>query len=107
MKPTHQLDIYTVGDGAVDRSRLDHVTDIFRPTTLALLDRVGVRRGMACLDVGCGTAGVTFDLARLVGPEGSVVGLKPGGTLVAECTDYTSGRGCQSCSWTQVSPACK
>ena len=75
MKPTHQLDIYTVGDGAVDRSRLDHMTDIFRPTTLALLDRVGVRPGMACLDVGCGSAGVTFDLARIVGPEGRVVGL--------------------------------
>ena len=70
-----QLDVYTVGDGAADRSRLDRITEIFRPTTLALLDRVGVRPGMACLDVGCGTGGVAFDLARRVGPEGRVVGL--------------------------------
>ncbi len=70
-----QLDIYTLGDGAVDRLRLDRITEIFRPSTLALLDRVGVQPGMACLDVGCGTGGVAFDLARLVGPEGRVVGL--------------------------------
>ena len=70
-----QLDIYTLGEGAVERRRLDRITEIFRPTTLALLDRVGVRPGMACLDVGCGTGGVAFDLARRVGPEGRVVGL--------------------------------
>ena len=70
-----QFDLYTVGDGALDRSRLDHLTDIFRPTTLALLDRVGVEPGMACIDVGCGTAGVAFELARRVGPEGRVVGM--------------------------------
>ena len=72
---TPQLDVYTLGDGAVDRRRLDRITEIFGPTTLALLDRVGVRPGMACLDVGCGTGGVAFDLARRVGPEGRVVGL--------------------------------
>jgi SAM-dependent methyltransferase len=70
-----QLDIYTVGDGIADRSRLDRITEIFRPTTQALLDRVDVRPGMACLDVGCGTGGVAFDLARRVGPAGRVVGL--------------------------------
>ena len=72
---TPQLDVYTLGDGAVDRRRLDRITEVFRPTTLALLERVGVRPGMACLDVGCGTGGVAFDLARRVGPEGRVVGL--------------------------------
>ena len=74
-KSPPQLDVYTLGDGSVDRSRLDHITEIFRPTTRALLDRVGVRSGMRCLDVGCGTGGVTLDLARLVGPTGRVVGL--------------------------------
>ena len=72
---TPQLDVYTLGDGTVDRRRLDRITEIFRPTTLAVLDRVGVRPGMACLDVGCGTGGVAFDLARRVGPEGRVVRL--------------------------------
>ena len=72
---TPQLDVYTLGDGAVDRRRLDRITEIFRPTTRSLLDRVGVRPGMACMDVGCGTGGVTFDLASRVGPEGRVVGL--------------------------------
>lgn len=70
-----QLDLYTMGDGTVDKSRLDHIIEIFRPTTAALLNRVDIRPGMACLDVGCGTGDVAFDLARRVGPEGRVVGL--------------------------------
>ncbi len=69
------IDIYTAGDGAVDRSRLEHLTEIFHPTTAALLDRVGVDRGSACIDVGCGIGGVTYELARRVGRDGRVVGL--------------------------------
>jgi SAM-dependent methyltransferase len=45
-----------------------------RPTTLSLFDRVGIEARMACLDVGCGGGDVTLDLARLVGPEGRIVG---------------------------------
>jgi ubiquinone/menaquinone biosynthesis C-methylase UbiE len=45
-----------------------------RPTTLALLQRVGIRSGMACLDVGCGSGDVTFDMARIVGATGRAVG---------------------------------
>lgn len=45
-----------------------------RPSTLALLQRAGVRPGMNCLDVGCGGGDVAFDLARLVAPGGHVVG---------------------------------
>jgi 2-polyprenyl-3-methyl-5-hydroxy-6-metoxy-1,4-benzoquinol methylase len=30
---------------------------------------------MACLDIGCGGGDVSFDLARLVGPNGRVVGI--------------------------------
>jgi SAM-dependent methyltransferase len=45
-----------------------------QPTTRSLFDRVRIDTGMACLDVGCGGDDVTFDLARRVGPGGSVVG---------------------------------
>ncbi len=88
-----QFDLYTAGDGTVDRSRLDHLTEIFRPTTQALLDRVGVGRGTACLDVGCGTADVTFDLARRVGPEGRVVGLDMDDVRIEEGRREASARG--------------
>ena len=69
------LDLYTAGDGVTDKARLRNLTDMFRPTTVALLDRIDIRPGMSCLDVGCGTADVTLELARRVGPEGRVAGI--------------------------------
>ena len=44
-----------------------------QPTTLALLNRAGLQLGMKCLEVGCGSGDVAFDLARMVGPQGRVV----------------------------------
>ena len=68
------LDLYPIQDGIADRARLSSLQQFLRPTTLALFDRVGVRPGVTCLDLGCGIGEVTLDLARLVGPEGRVVG---------------------------------
>ena len=45
------------------------------PTTRTLLRRVGVYRGMHCLDVGCGAGDITLQIARMVAPEGLVVGI--------------------------------
>jgi ubiquinone/menaquinone biosynthesis C-methylase UbiE len=45
-----------------------------RPALLRLFDRADVREGMACLDVGCGGGDVAYDLARIVGPVGRVLG---------------------------------
>lgn len=55
--------------------RLRVLARVHEANTTALLDRVGVAPGMRCADVGCGGGDVTFVLARLVGPGGSVVGL--------------------------------
>src|SRR5262245_4411509 len=66
---------YIIRGGVPGRERLRLLSRVLRPTTLALFERVGVRPGMACLDVGCGGGDVTFDLARAVGPEGRVVGI--------------------------------
>jgi ubiquinone/menaquinone biosynthesis C-methylase UbiE len=45
-----------------------------RPALLRLFDHVDVHEGMRCLDVGCGGGDVSYDLARIVGPAGAVVG---------------------------------
>jgi predicted O-methyltransferase YrrM len=45
------------------------------PTTKTLLDRVGMRQGMHCLDVGCGIGAVTLRIAEAVQPNGRVVGV--------------------------------
>ena len=87
-------------DGGVDgKRRLNLLAEIMRPTTLALLDRVGVGDGLHCLDLGCGGGHVAIDMARLVGATGRVVGVdfdatvielaRPGGVVDVEDTDFS------------------
>jgi ubiquinone/menaquinone biosynthesis C-methylase UbiE len=45
-----------------------------QPTSCALLQRVGLRRGMRCLDAGCGSADLALHIASVVAREGRVVG---------------------------------
>jgi SAM-dependent methyltransferase len=71
MKP----ESYIIRGGIEGRQRLRLVAQMMRPTTLALLERAGLRAGMSCLDAGCGGGDVTLDLARAVGPQGVVVGI--------------------------------
>ncbi|KAG9241718.1 S-adenosyl-L-methionine-dependent methyltransferase [Calycina marina] len=44
---------------------------------LFLLDKLGDITGLKVLDVGCGTGNLTTYIARLVGEDGSVVGIDP------------------------------
>src|ERR1700751_3473944 len=64
---------YIIRGGLEGRARLVVLSRIMRPTTLSLLDRAGIRPGMNCLEIGCGSGDVAFDLARIVGPAGRVV----------------------------------
>jgi ubiquinone/menaquinone biosynthesis C-methylase UbiE len=64
---------YIIRGGQEGRARLQVLSRVMQPTTLNLLNRAGIRPGMACLEVGCGSGDVAFDLARLVGPNGRVV----------------------------------
>jgi ubiquinone/menaquinone biosynthesis C-methylase UbiE len=73
-------DHYAIRGGIEGRERLRILSRVMQPTTLALLNRAGVGAGMTCLDVGCGGGDVAFDLARLVGPSGRVVGADIDGT---------------------------
>ena len=61
---------YVIRGGSDGRERLRILARVVRPTTLSLLDRVGLEPGASCLDLGCGGGDVSFDLARLVGPTG-------------------------------------
>src|SRR5262249_45120706 len=45
------------------------------PTTSRAFARAGLSRGMTCLDLGCGGGDVTYELARIVAPEGRVTGV--------------------------------
>ena len=66
---------YVIRGGRLGYERLQLLARQWMPTTTELLGRVGLKPGAHCLDVGCGGGEVTFEIARLVGPEGHVTGL--------------------------------
>ncbi len=68
------IETYALKGGRVGRERLKVLSRILRPQTLDLFRRIGIEQGARCLDVGCGSGDVTFDLAAIVGPEGQVIG---------------------------------
>jgi len=65
---------YAIRGGKDGKNRLDLLARVLLPTTLQLLDRVGLSRGMNCLDVGCGGGHVALLMAGIVGPQGRVIG---------------------------------
>jgi len=65
---------YTIAGGEPGKRRLNLLAEIFRPTTLRLLTDAGLRSGDRCLDLGYGGGHVALDVARIVGPGGSVTG---------------------------------
>jgi 2-polyprenyl-3-methyl-5-hydroxy-6-metoxy-1,4-benzoquinol methylase len=66
---------YVIRGGVEGRERLRVLGRVVYPGTASFLDRLGVRPGMSCLDVGCGGGDVTVELARRVAPEGRVIGV--------------------------------
>jgi SAM-dependent methyltransferase len=55
--------------------------------TLILFDEVGIPEGARCVDLGCGGGHVTTELARRVGPSGSVLGIDLDEELLALARD--------------------
>jgi hypothetical protein len=48
---------------------------VMHPSTSSLFDRLGLRDGFACIDVGCGGGDATLEIARRVAPDGQVIGV--------------------------------
>ena len=65
---------YAICGGKDGKNRLDILARVLLPTTAQLLDRVGLSRGMKCLDLGCGGGHVALLMAEVVGPQGRVIG---------------------------------
>lgn len=66
---------YVIRGGREGYERLKVLARARWEDTAALLNRVGVRPGWRCLDIGCGSGDVTLEVARMVGENGSVVGI--------------------------------
>jgi ubiquinone/menaquinone biosynthesis C-methylase UbiE len=65
---------YVIRGGMQGRERLRLLSRVMHESTVEVFERAGIREGMMCLDVGCGSGDVTIEMARRVGPTGRVVG---------------------------------
>jgi SAM-dependent methyltransferase len=74
---------YTIDGGMAGKARLDVLAAVCAPGTNELLNRVEVRAGWRCLDLGCGGGHVSRELARRVGPDGHVVGIDLDATVLS------------------------
>lgn len=66
---------YVLGTDDAELVRLGFQHQVWAEPTTAAWERAGFRPGDRLLDLGCGPGYATFDLARLVGPRGSVLGV--------------------------------
>jgi len=66
---------YTLGHDAAELARLEHQSGVWAHFTERFLREAGVGPGMRVLDVGCGPGDVAILAARLVGPDGYVLGV--------------------------------
>ncbi len=66
---------YMMSNSATEMDRLRLQARVWQPEAEAMLDRIGIQAGWACLDVGCGAMGILEPLSRRVGPTGRVLGI--------------------------------
>lgn len=87
---------YVIRGGVEGRERLRVLARVMRPSTTALFERLGIREGQACLDVGCGGGDVTLELARRVGAGGRAVGLDLDETKIQLARAEAAGLGVEN-----------
>lgn len=66
---------YLLGHDEKELARLEFQARMLGPATRAILGLAGIEPGMRVLDLGSGAGDVAFEVAELVGPDGSVVGV--------------------------------
>lgn len=69
MNPSEVMPRYAIRGGKEGKERLNLLARVMLPTTSQLLKKVGFRKRMTCLDVGCGGGHVTLLMASMVGPK--------------------------------------
>ena len=81
---TTNPDGYVHTRDAEEYQRLRNQAAMWQGATEALLDKIGLKAGMSCLDVGAGAGAVMRLMADRVGPDGKVTGLEIDAELGAQ-----------------------
>jgi ubiquinone/menaquinone biosynthesis C-methylase UbiE len=79
---------YVLGNLDTEIARLEIQSAFFEPLTRRTLAKTEIKKGMRCLDVGCGAGSVTRVLAELVGRKGQVVGTDVDERYLEYCRNY-------------------
>jgi SAM-dependent methyltransferase len=78
------------------------VPAMFDPFARTLVERAGVERGSAVLDVACGTGAASRAAARRAGPDGSVAGVDLGEPTLAVARAQPIDQGAAPIEWLQA-----
>jgi SAM-dependent methyltransferase len=84
---------YLLGVNHKELERLRFQHGVWKPVTDGFLDRIGVKPGWKCLDVGGGPGFVALDLCDRVGPSGEVTVLEPSAFYLAWFQEEAARRG--------------
>ncbi len=87
------MERYVIRGGRAGYERLQLLARDRWPDTRALFARSGVGTGMRCIDLGCGGGEVTFELAKLIGPDGAVIGVDMDEIKLALAREAAADRG--------------
>lgn len=79
---------YILGNLDSEIARLEIQSAFFEPLTRQTLLRARIRKGMRCLDIGCGAGSVTRMLAEMVGKKGRVIGTDVDEKYLQYCQTY-------------------
>jgi len=88
-----EADDYIIGTDDIEVRRLGLQHALWREAALAAWRRAGIAQGMTVLDLGCGPGYASFDLARLVGPEGRVIAVDQSAHFLAALEQGAAQRG--------------
>ncbi len=88
-----QTTSYYLGNDDKEIARLALQHAVWRPNLLASLEAAGLTRGQKVLDCGAGPGFVSFDLAEIVGPQGSITALERSTHYIEALTQTIDQRG--------------
>ena len=83
---------YILGNRDSEITRLEMQATLFEPLTKQTLLNAGLKKGMSCIDIGCGSGSVTRLMANLVGKTGHVVGVDSDNRYLQYCNRNITSR---------------
>jgi len=93
---------YVLGYTNAEHERLIRQAARIGPTTERLFRQAGIGPGQRVLDLGSGMGDVAMLAARLVGPEGEVVGIERDASSIARAKARVAGAGLHNVSFTET-----